>query len=314
MIRKNLLKICLVTMVVASFTAMGCGKKTEQTSSDNRVETTVDKSSSLSSGLVVSVKDSSGKEYLVNGEASLNEKGEKIITIKNKDGSETVLSATEYSEQDGKVEVTNASKSEQITVAVEKVNVETIASGAEEGRIEQAKEESKKEEEVTEPSTEGVKEEKEENTEGVVSGGDTSDVGSDTSNSSEGEHEHTWVKRIVSLKHEAETHEEQKWVVDQAAYDETIYGVKCVCECGAAFDTEDELTSHSKKMIFLPDGSIDHDALSAHNSGWVDPNYPLGTIHHDEVGHYETITVVDKKAYLEPVEVYKCSICGATKE
>lgn len=312
MIRKNLLKICLVTMVVASFTAMGCGKKTEQTSSDNRVETTVDKSS-LSSGLVVSVKDSSGKEYLVNGEASLNEKGEKIITIKNKDGSETVLSATEYSEQDGKVEVTNASKSEQITVAVEKVNVETIASGAEEGRIEQAKEEEKKEEEVTEPSTEGVKEEKEENTEGVVSGGDIANYGEEpvnnSGNSNSGEHEHTWVKRIVSLKHEAETHEEQKWVVDQAAYDETIYATRYVCECGAAFENGEDLTQHTYDIALK-----DLHAAVEHDGGSIDFNYPVGTIHHDEVGHYETVTIVDKKAYLEPVEVYKCSICGATRE
>lgn len=312
MIRKNLLKICLVTMVVASFTAMGCGKKTEQTSSDNRVETTVDKSSSLSSGLVVSVKDSSGKEYLVNGEASLNEKGEKIITIKNKDGSEMVLSATEYSEQDGKVEVTNASKSEQITVAVEKVNVETIASGAEEGRIEQAKEESKKEEEVTEPSTEGVKEE---NTEGGLNNDTTESWNtSDTSGNSEAEHEHVWVKRIVSLKHEAETHEEQKWVVDQAAYDETIYATKHVCECGAAFDTLEEANKHVDDIMFLPNGQVDKVAFAQHDSNWIDFNYPVGTIHHDEVGHYETVTVVDKKAYLEPVEVYKCSICGATRE
>ena len=58
----------------------------------------------------------------------------------------------------------------------------------------------------------------------------------------------------------------------------------------------------------------DDERGSAHSHDWVEQTE---TIHHDEVGHYETIqtdseTVIDEEAWDEPVYDYVqvCSVCG----
>lgn len=80
---------------------------------------------------------------------------------------------------------------------------------------------------------------------------------------------------------------EQRWVVDQAAWDEPVYSWKTVCSvCQYQPSNSADLANHQ-------------DATGHMGSGGS--NVQTGTVHHDEVGHYETVTVG-----------YSCS-CGASK-
>ena len=125
-------------------------------------------------------------------------------------------------------------------------------------------------------------------------------------------HEHSWVPVT-----------EKKWVVDKVAWDETVlvkaawdeetpvavqkeYSV-AVCKCGAEFPTVQDFSSHSIMCL-------DTEEDEKHSSYHVDVRYETlydtsvihhdaeyETIHHEEEGHYEDVTVG-----------YKCS-CGETK-
>ena len=95
-------------------------------------------------------------------------------------------------------------------------------------------------------------------------------------------HEHSW--QPVT---------EQRWVVDKAAWDEPKYEnqSRSICNgCG-----KDITGNPAKHLKAAGRGS----ACSGHHSGVV--RVQVGTIHHDEQGHYESVTTG-----------YKCS-CGATK-
>lgn len=126
--------------------------------------------------------------------------------------------------------------------------------------------------------------------------------------------DHEWVDVTEVVHHDAVT--EQVWVVDEAAWDETVNKTetkevsKYECRCGQVFNTEDDWWSHVMSFDF-EEGATNH-------SGWtsvtVTEEVVVGTetIHHDEVGHYETRTVTE--AYDETVVTgQKCSKCGATK-
>ena len=116
------------------------------------------------------------------------------------------------------------------------------------------------------------------------------------------------------VHHDAVT--EQVWVVDEAAWDEEVNTTelqqiqKYECRCGIVFDTPSEWEAHL--MSFDPqEGMTNH---SGWTSVYVTEEVVTGTetIHHDEVGHYETRTVTE--AYDETVVTgQKCSKCGATK-
>lgn len=103
--------------------------------------------------------------------------------------------------------------------------------------------------------------------------------GSGSSNNSQPVHTHTW-KDVT----------EEKWVVDQAAYDEPVYEYRTICnQCGA------DIT-----------GAVDVHMVAAIESGGGCYSYSarqiqVGTTHHDEVGHYETV-----------VTGSVCTGCGAT--
>ena len=127
-------------------------------------------------------------------------------------------------------------------------------------------------------------------------------------------HVHTWVDVTEVVHHDAVT--EQVWVVDQPAWDETVEKTeeqqvqKYECRCGSVFDTSDEWLAHTE--------SFDWETAADYHDGWTatyeTEEVVVGTetIHHDEVGHYETRTVTE--AYDETVVTgQKCSKCGATK-
>ena len=92
-------------------------------------------------------------------------------------------------------------------------------------------------------------------------------------------HEHSWTAVTG-----------QRWVVDQAAWDEDVYKTNLICSCGLTWSSGTEWSRHNEQLM-LDGGGCRHQSK---------PIY-VETIHHEEVGHYETVTTG-----------YKCS-CGATK-
>ena len=83
----------------------------------------------------------------------------------------------------------------------------------------------------------------------------------------------------------------KKYVVDERAWNEDVYEEKWVCygsnslneKCGFYADTYEEISKQNSQ--------------TRHAYGWDDVK--VGTIHHKEVGHYETV-VTDRK----------CTVCG----
>lgn len=138
-------------------------------------------------------------------------------------------------------------------------------------------------------------------------------------------HTHNWTTRWVPKT-------TQKWVVDKAAWDETVWvpkteevwvvdsegytelvhtGSYLQCSCGATFSTAAEHTEHI--IPILLETGIGH-------AGWLESKYEEiyheatghyetvdngynETIHHDEVGHYETVDNGYNETY--------CTTCGA---
>ena len=120
------------------------------------------------------------------------------------------------------------------------------------------------------------------------------------------------------IHHKAVTHDEDRWVVDKAAWDEAVTKLVYICKncrlgncdrCKSLgiinyeYDSKDALYSHQDPC--LEDGGS--------CSFWSTERRVDHYIHHDEEGHNETITIVDKEAWDEQViDHYECD-CGETK-
>lgn len=117
------------------------------------------------------------------------------------------------------------------------------------------------------------------------------------SNNNQQSHTHNWVQQYTTVYHEEVGHSEQVWVVDAQAWDEPVYENRTICnKCGAD----------------ITENPIDHSVIC--RSSYHNEDIQVGTIHHDEVGHYESKWVVDSQAWTETVpNGYSCSGCGATK-
>ena len=152
---------------------------------------------------------------------------------------------------------------------------------------------------------------------------------------------HNWVEQFKTvhhdaitrtIHHDAETHivhhdavTHQQWVTDQPAYDENVYEWHDFCnQCHADLSImkiNGEITAYIEHLLTHPEGP-----------GYHAEQVVISVIHHDEVGHYETVvdtpawdeTVIDKPAWDEVIvekeawdetvhDCYKCSVCGATK-
>lgn len=120
---------------------------------------------------------------------------------------------------------------------------------------------------------------------------------SNNSNNNQQSHTHSWVQQYTTVYHEEVGHSEQVWVVDAQAWDEPVYENRTICnKCGAD----------------ITENPIDHSVIC--RSSYHNEDIQVGTIHHDEVGHYESKWVVDSQAWTETVpNGYSCSGCGATK-
>ena len=117
-------------------------------------------------------------------------------------------------------------------------------------------------------------------------------------------HTHSWQPVYITVHHDAVT--EQHWVVDEPAWDEDIYTLGERCKCGAWFPDRASLNAHRRPLI-----ESGNDEVAQAHASFSSSYQKTGTVHHDEVGHYETVTITG--AYDEQViDHYECA-CGETK-
>lgn len=355
MIKKNLFKtmtlIVLCTMVFA-----GCGRKkvTVDTSiqQESRAGDSKDDKKKVASNqeqVTVAVKDADGNTVEVAGIVETKDNGEKVVVVTDSDGNRTEISAGGFITEENKT----------VTVTDEKAS-ETISSAASENKVPKADEiieipdNGNNNNGSGNDSNNGSSGNSDGNgsssgsnnggsSNGSNGGGSDSDNNSGNNNnnnsnsgnnnngSSSGNgntstpdtpsHTHNWKPVYTTVHHKAVTHDEDRWVVDKAAWDEAVYVYMEVCNnckpdsknpcerCRRlgigkyAYSTLQELQEHQNEC--LDDGG---GCMFSSTVKMLD-HY----IHHDEEGHYETVTIVDKEAWDEQViDHYECD-CGETK-
>ena len=353
MIKKNLFKtmtlIVLCTMVFA-----GCGRKkvTVDTSiqQESRAGDSKDDKKKVASNqeqVTVAVKDADGNTVEVAGIVETKDNGEKVVVVTDSDGNRTEISAGGFTSGDNKT----------ITITDEKAS-ETISSAAAENKVPKADEiieipdNGNNNNGSGNDSNNGSSGNSDGNgsSSGSNNGGSSSNGGSSGNNGSDNNggnsnnnsnnnsggnngsngntstpdtpsHTHNWKPVYTTVHHKAVTHDEDRWVVDKAAWDEAVYVYMEVCNnckpdsknpcerCRRlgigkyAYSTLQELQEHQNEC--LDDGG---GCMFSSTVKMLD-HY----IHHDEEGHYETVTIVDREAWDEQViDHYECD-CGETK-
>lgn len=346
MIKKNLFKtmtlIVLCTMVFA-----GCGRKkvTVDTSiqQESRAGDSKDDKKKVASNqeqVTVAVKDADGNTVEVAGIVETKDNGEKVVVVTDSDGNRTEISAGGFTTEENKT----------VTVTDEKAS-EAISSAASENKVPKA-------DEIIEIPDNGNNNNGSGNDSNNGSSGNSdgngsslgSNNGGSSSNGSSGSdnnggnnnnsgnnsgsssgnngntstpdtpsHTHNWKPVYGSpIHHKAVTHDEDRWVVDKAAWDEAVYKIVYICNNCKVGNCE------RCKNLGITNFEYDSGAaLDEHQYGCLDDggSCMFNTkvkrldhyIHHDEEGHYETVTIVDKEAWDEPViDHYECN-CGETK-
>lgn len=348
MIKKNLFKtmtlIVLCTMVFA-----GCGRKkvTVDTSiqQESRAGDSKDDKKKVASNqeqVTVAVKDADGNTVEVAGIVETKDNGEKVVVVTDSDGNRTEISAGGFTSGDNKT----------ITITDEKAS-ETISSAAAENKVPKADEiieipDNNNNNNGNNGSGSSGNSDGNGSSSGSNNGGSSSNGSSSGSDNNGGNnnnnnnnnnsgnnngsngntstpdtpsHTHNWKPVYTTVHHKAVTHDEDRWVVDKAAWDEAVYVYMEVCNnckpdsknpcerCRRlgigkyAYSTLQELQEHQNEC--LDDGG---GCMFSSTVKMLD-HY----IHHDEEGHYETVTIVDKEAWDEPViDHYECD-CGETK-
>lgn len=334
--------IVLCTMVFA-----GCGRKkvTVDTSiqQESRAGDSKDDKKKVASNqeqVTVAVKDADGNTVEVAGIVETKDNGEKVVVVTDSDGNRTEISAGGFTSGDNKT----------ITITDEKAS-ETISSAAAENKVPKA-------DEIIEIPDNGNNNNGSGNDSNNGSSGNSdgngsssgSNNGGSSSNGSSGSdnnggnnnnsgnnsgsssgnngntstpdtpsHTHNWKPVYGSpIHHKAVTHDEDRWVVDKAAWDEAVYKTVYICNNCKVGNCE------RCKNLGITNFEYDSGAaLDEHQYGCLDDggSCMFNTkvkrldhyIHHDEEGHYETVTIVDKEAWDEPViDHYECN-CGETK-
>lgn len=340
--------IVLCTMVFA-----GCGRKkvTVDTSiqQESRAGDSKDDKKKVASNqeqVTVAVKDADGNTVEVAGIVETKDNGEKVVVVTDSDGNRTEISAGGFTSGDNKT----------ITITDEKAS-ETISSAAAENKVPKADEiieipdNGNNNNGSGNDSNNGSSGNSDGNgsssgsnnggsSNGSNGGGSDSDNNSGNNNnnnsnsgnnnngSSSGNgntstpdtpsHTHNWKPVYTTVHHKAVTHDEDRWVVDKAAWDEAVTKLVYICKncrlgncdrCKSLgiinyeYDSKDALYSHQDPC--LEDGGS--------CSFWSTERRVDHYIHHDEEGHNETITIVDKEAWDEQViDHYECD-CGETK-
>lgn len=318
--------IVLCTMVFA-----GCGRKkvTVDTSiqQESRAGDSKDDKKKVASNqeqVTVAVKDADGNTVEVAGIVETKDNGEKVVVVTDSDGNRTEISAGGFTSGDNKT----------ITITDEKAS-ETISSAAAENKVPKA-------DEIIEIPDNGNNNNGSGNgssgnsdgngsSSGSNNGGSSSNGGSSGNNGSDNNgsngntstpdtpsHTHNWRPVYTTVHHEAVTHDEDRWVVDKAAWDEAVK--KCVYICNNCRVGNCERCKNlgitnfeydSKSALHEHQGTcLDEDGSCAFSSTVERIDH---YIHHDEEGHYETVTITDKEAWDEQViDHYECD-CGGTK-
>lgn len=332
--------IVLCTMVFA-----GCGRKkvTVDTSiqQESRAGDSKDDKKKVASNqeqVTVAVKDADGNTVEVAGIVETKDNGEKVVVVTDSDGNRTEISAGGFTSGDNKT----------ITITDEKAS-ETISSAAAENKVPKA-------DEIIEIPDSGNNNNNNNGNNGSSgnSGGNDSSSGSNNggsgsdnnggnnsgnnnnngnNNGSNGNtstpdtpsHTHNWKPVYTTVHHKAVTHDEDRWVVDKAAWDEALKKNVYVCKncrdhnCKRCedlgitqfeYDTAEELDAH---QYACQDDCADNGKEGVCTNSTKRYDVVYGYIHHDEEGHYETVTITDKKAWDEQViDHYECD-CGETK-
>lgn len=341
--------IVLCTMVFA-----GCGRKkvTVDTSiqQESRAGDSKDDKKKVASNqeqVTVAVKDADGNTVEVAGIVETKDNGEKVVVVTDSDGNRTEISAGGFTSGDNKT----------ITITDEKAS-ETISSAAAENKVPKADEiieipdSGNNNNGSGNDSGNGSSGNSDGNgsSSGSNNGGSSSNGGSSGNNGSDNNggnnnnnnnnsgnnsgsssgnngnistpdtpsHTHNWKPVYTTVHHKAVTHDEDRWVVDKAAWDEAVTKLVYICKncrlgncdrCKSLgiinyeYDSKDALYSHQDPC--LEDGGS--------CSFWSTERRVDHYIHHDEEGHNETITIVDKEAWDEQViDHYECD-CGETK-
>lgn len=350
MIKKNLFKtmtlIVLCTMVFA-----GCGRKkvTVDTSiqQESRAGDSKDDKKKVASNqeqVTVAVKDADGNTVEVAGIVETKDNGEKVVVVTDSDGNRTEISAGGFTTEENKT----------VTVTDEKAS-EAISSAAAENKVPKADEiiEIPDSGNNNNGSGNGSSGNSDGNgsSSGSNNGGSSSNGGSSGNNGSDNNggnnnnnnnnsgnnsgsssgnngnistpdtpsHTHNWKPVYGSpIHHKAVTHDEDRWVVDKAAWDEAVYKNVYICR-----HCRDGRCDRCKSLGITQYEYENIADFNAHQDACLDEDGSCFSfltyekidhyIHHDEEGHYETVTIVDKEAWDEQViDHYECD-CGETK-
>lgn len=346
MIKKNLFKtmtlIVLCTMVFA-----GCGRKkvTVDTSiqQESRAGDSKDDKKKVASNqeqVTVAVKDADGNTVEVAGIVETKDNGEKVVVVTDSDGNRTEISAGGFTSGDNKT----------ITITDEKAS-ETISSAAAENKVPKADEiieipDNNNNNNGNNGSGSSGNSDGNGSSSGSNNGGSSSNGSSGSDNnggnnnnnnndsgnnsgSSSGNngnistpdtpsHTHNWKPVYTTVHHKAVTHDEDRWVVDKPAWDEAVYKNVYICR-----HCRDGRCDRCKSLGITQYEYENIADFNAHQDACLDEDGSCFSfltyekidhyIHHDEEGHYETVTITDKKAWDEQViDHYECD-CGETK-
>lgn len=355
MIKKNLFKtmtlIVLCTMVFA-----GCGRKkvTVDTSiqQESRAGDSKDDKKKVASNqeqVTVAVKDADGNTVEVAGIVETKDNGEKVVVVTDSDGNRTEISAGGFTSGDNKtITITDEKASETISSAAAENKVpkadeiiEIPDSGnnnnnnngnngsGSSGNSGGSGSSSGSNNGGSSSNGSSSGNNGSDNNGGNNSGNNNNNNNNNNSGNNNGSngntstpdtpsHTHNWKPVYTTVHHKAVTHDEDRWVVDKAAWDEAVTKLVYICKncrlgncdrCKSLgiinyeYDSKDALYSHQDPC--LEDGGS--------CSFWSTERRVDHYIHHDEEGHHETITIVDKEAWDEQViDHYECD-CGETK-
>lgn len=310
MIKRNLLKGAAVFLSCCLvFTSAGCVKKSKTVTTESTTKAVTEQETKKNAGseeqVTIAVKDSEGNTVEVAGIVETKDNGEKVVIIQDRDGNRKEIKADNFEEGD----------SNSIITITDETVAEEISEAAKDDKIPKA-------DEIipTKPSTDIA-----DNGNNSNGGSSSSDNGSNSAPSEADtkpstpnipSHEHNWEPVYDYIPHEEV--KEKVWVVDKAAWDEPVYTIVYVCvQCERGmcercrslgleqveFATNEDRKAHQYACLDSEDGVCMNSTTRKKITGYT---------HHDEEGHYETVTV--SEAYVEQKLVgYKCSSCGETK-
>ena len=303
--------------------------------------------------VTVAVKDADGNTVEVAGIVETKDNGEKVVVVTDSDGNRTEISAGGFTSGDNKtITITDEKASETISSAAAENKVpkadeiieipdngnnnngsgndsgngssgNSDGNGSSSGSNNGGSSSNGSSSGSNGSDNNGGNNNNNNNNSGNNSGS-SSDNNGNTSTPDTPSHTHNWKPVYGSpIHHKAVTHDEDRWVVDKEAWDEkqVKYIEICLqCKNGRCkrcldlgitnfeYDTIDELNAHQSSCL---DDCVDN----GKEGGCFSSTYreDVTYIHHDEEGHYETVTIVDKEAWDEPViDHYECD-CGETK-